>query len=128
MKLLLDTHLLLWAAGHRGRLSPKALSMIEDLQNDLHFSVASVWEIVIKRALGRDDFRVEPNRMRRGLLENGYQEVPVTAGHVLGIEALPVLHKDPFDRLLLSQARVEGFLLLTTDAVLGRYAEPVCCV
>ncbi len=125
MKLLLDTQLLLWAAGQPGRLSTKAKKLLGDPGNELLFSAASLWEIAIKRTLGRDDFRVEPRLLRRGLLDNGYVELPVTSQHAVGIDALPPLHKDPFDRLLLSQALTEGITLLTHDEQLARYPGPV---
>jgi PIN domain nuclease of toxin-antitoxin system len=77
MKLLLDTHLLLWAAGHPKKLSKSARALIESPDNELFFSAASLWEIVIKRALGRDDFKVDPRLLRRGLLHNGDSELPI---------------------------------------------------
>ena len=125
MKLLLDTQLLLWAAGHPERLSPRARRQISDPENELLFSAASLWEITIKTSLGRDDFRVEPHVLRRALLDNGYVELPITGEHAINVGVLPPLHKDPFDRLLLSQALVEGITLLTTDAQLARYRGPV---
>jgi len=125
VKLLLDTQLLLWAAGQPNRLSPLAKRQINDLENELLFSAASLWEIAIKRGLGRDDFRVEPRVFRRALLDNGYVELPVTGEHAVNVDALPLLHKDPFDRLLLAQALVEGITLLTADAQLARYQGPV---
>ena len=125
MKLLLDTHLLLWAAGQPERLSAKAKKLLSDPGNELLFSAASLWEIAIKNTLGREDFRVDPRILRRGLLDNGYLELPVTGQHAVGIDSLPPLHKDPFDRLLLSQALVEGITLLTQDDQLARYAGPV---
>lgn len=125
MKLLLDTHLLLWAAGQPDRLSEAARRLLSEPRNELLFSAASLWEIAIKNALGRDDFRVEPRLLRRGLLDNGYLELPITSQHAVSIDSLPPLHKDPFDRLLLSQALVEGIVLLTTDAQLARYPGPV---
>lgn len=125
MKLLLDTHLLLWAAGMPERLSPAALEFLNDPLNELLFSAASVWEIAIKNGLGRDDFRVEPRLLRRGLLDNGYVELPITSQHAVSIDSLPPVHKDPFDRLLLAQALSEGILLLTSDAQLARYPGPV---
>ena len=125
MKLLLDTHLLLWAAGQPDRLPSAAAVMIEDTTNELLFSAASLWEITIKAGLGRQDFRVEPRLLRRGLLDNDYAELPVTGEHVLAIEALPLLHRDPFDRMLVAQATSEGVLLLTTDPSVGRYPGPV---
>ncbi|MCL1962270.1 MAG: type II toxin-antitoxin system VapC family toxin [Desulfovibrionaceae bacterium] len=125
MKLLLDTHLLLWAAGAPKRLSAAARKLIESADNRLFFSVASIWEIVIKRALDRADFQVDALLLRRGLLDNGYAELAVTGEHALAVESLPPIHKDPFDRLLVAQAAIEGMTLLTTDANVVRYAGPV---
>jgi PIN domain nuclease of toxin-antitoxin system len=125
VKLLLDTQLLLWAAGQPERLSARARKLLDDPRNDLLFSAASLWEIAIKSTLGREDFQVEPRLLRRGLLDNGYVELPVTSEHAVGIDALPLHHKDPFDRLLLAQALVEGVVLLTADAQLARYGGPV---
>ena len=125
MKLLLDTQLLLWAAGQPERLSAAARKLLRDPRNDLLFSAASLWEIAIKKTLGREDFRVEPRLLRRGLLDNGYAELPITSQHAVNIDGLPPLHKDPFDRLLLAQALSEGITLLTSDAQLARYAGPV---
>jgi PIN domain nuclease of toxin-antitoxin system len=125
MKLLLDTHLLLWAAGEPGKLPTPARAMIDDPANELIFSAASLREIAIKRQLGRNDFRVDPRLLRRGLLDNGYLELPVTSEHALAIDSLPPLHKDPFDRILVAQATVEGMVLLTVDPVVARYRGPV---
>lgn len=125
MKFLLDTRLLLWAAGSPRRLSAQARKLLGDIDHQLFFSSASLWEIAIKRGLGRDDFQVEPGLLRRGLLDNGYQELPIRSEHALAIEALPPIHKDPFDRMLVSQARTEGFTLLTSDPVVARYPGPI---
>ncbi len=125
MKLLLDTQLLLWAAGQPARLSAAARKLLNDPRHELLFSAASFWEIAIKHTLGRDDFRVEPRLLRRGLLDNGYTELPVTSQHAVALDSLPPLHKDPFDRLLLAQALSEGVLLLTSDVQLARYPGPV---
>ena len=125
MKLLLDTHLLLWAAGEPGRLPAPARALIEDPAHELIFSAASLWEIAIKRQLGRKDFRVDPRLLRRGLRDNGYLELPVSSEHALAIDSLPPLHKDPFDRILIAQATVEGMVLLTVDPVVARYRGPV---
>jgi PIN domain nuclease of toxin-antitoxin system len=125
MILLLDTHVLLWAAGAPERLSEEARRMIADADNQLWFSAASLWEVTIKRGLGRADFRVDPHLLRRGLLENGYVELPVTGRHAIGTGHLPTIHKDPFDRLLVSQAEAEGALLLTTDTLVARYPGPI---
>jgi len=125
VKLLLDTHLLLWAAGHPDRLSALARNQLSNRNNDLYFSAASIWEISIKSSLGRDDFRADPRVFRRGLIDNGYIELPITGVHAAQIESLPALHEDPFDRILVAQAISEGFTLLTTDAELTRYKGPV---
>jgi PIN domain nuclease of toxin-antitoxin system len=125
MKLLLDTHILLWAAGQPEKLSAATRSVLLSDEHQLYFSAAAIWEIVIKLNLGRDDFRVDPHRLRKGLVLNGYTELPVTAEHALQVDSLPVLHKDPFDRLLLAQARVEGMRLVTVDATVAQYGEPV---
>jgi PIN domain nuclease of toxin-antitoxin system len=125
MKLLLDTHLLLWAAGKPDRLSTAARRLIKDADNELMFSAASFWEIVIKRGLGRDDFQVDPRVLRRALLDNYYSELPIGSDHALAIDGLPRLHKDPFDRILVAQATVEGIVLLTMDPLLAQYGGPV---
>ena len=125
MKLLLDTQVLLWAAGQPERLSAAARKLLNDPRNELLFSAASIWEIAIKHTLGREDFRVEPRVLRRGLLDNGYAELPITSQHAVSIDGLPPLHRDPFDRLLLAQALSEGISLLTGDAQLARYPGPV---
>lgn len=125
MNLLLDTHILLWAAGAPERLSPEAVALIESEVNNLHFSAASLWEITIKNDLGRPDFQVDPHLFRRGLIENGYSELPITSQHVLDLSHLPTIHKDPFDRILVAQAEHEGFLLLTTDEKLVQYRGPI---
>ncbi len=125
MKLLLDTHLLLWAAGDPGRLSAEARASIEAPENELLFSAASLWEIAIKRGLGREDFRVDVRLLRRGLLDNGYGELPVVSKHAVALDGLPPIHKDPFDRLLVAQALVEGVTLLTSDERVAQYPGPV---
>jgi PIN domain nuclease of toxin-antitoxin system len=125
MKLLLDTHVLLWAAGEPDKLSETASLLLLDERNDLFFSSASIWEIVIKRSLGRENFRVDPHRLRKMLVMNGYTEISITSDHALAVDSLPMLHKDPFDRILLAQARTEGFSLLTADDQLIKYGEGI---
>lgn len=125
MILLLDTHVLLWAAGNPERLSTTAREMLEAPDNELLFSAASVWEIAIKFGLGREDFRVEPRRLRRGLIDNGYREIAVASEHAVALDLLPPLHRDPFDRLLVAQAHVEGVTLLTADAQVAQYPGPI---
>lgn len=128
MKLLLDTHLLLWAAGEPDRLSVRARSLMEDQDNDLVFSAASLWEVTIKAGLGRADFQIDPHLLRRGLIENGYAELPVTGQHALAVGQLPDVHRDPFDRILVAQATVEGLLLLTHDPLVQAYPGPITAV
>lgn len=125
MKLLLDTHLLLWAAGQSGRLSPEARKFIGDPGNELLFSAASLWEVVIKRGLGRDDLKVDARVLRRRLLDNGYSELPIVSDHVVAIDSLPAIPKDPFDRILVAQATVESITLLTSDSLVARYPGPI---
>jgi len=128
VKLLLDTHIVLWAAGQPEKLSESARTLLTTSENVLFFSAASIWEIVIKRGLGREDFKVDPRRLRNMLIMHGYTELSVTAEHALTVETLPLLHKDPFDRLLLAQARTEGMQLLTVDASVIQYEESVLAV
>lgn len=125
MKLLIDTHLLLWAAEGFERLPPRAQTLMSVPENELFFSAASLWEIVIKSSLNREDFKVDPRLLRRGLLDNGYSELPVLSEHAVAVGCLPPIHKDPFDRLLIAQAIVEGITLLTADAHLTKYSGPV---
>lgn len=121
MKLLLDTHLLLWAAGQQKNLSAIARALITDPENELLFSAVSLLEIAIKRQLGRDDFSVEPRLLRRGLIDNGYSELAITSEHAMAFDSLPAIHKDPFDRIIVAQALAEGIILLTSDPVVAQY-------
>jgi PIN domain nuclease of toxin-antitoxin system len=125
MKLLLDTHVLLWAAGQPERLPRAARALLDDPHNQPMFSSASLWEIAIKSGLGREDFQVDARLLRRGLLDNGYGELPVTSEHAVAIDGLPPIHKDPFDRLLVAQSMVEGITLLTSDPLVAQYPAPV---
>jgi PIN domain nuclease of toxin-antitoxin system len=99
--------------------------MLEQEDNVLVFSVASLWEVAIKRSLGREDFRVDPRLLRRGLIDNGYEELPILGQHAVAVDGLPSLHKDPFDRLLIAQSLIEGITLLTMDPQVARYPAPV---
>jgi PIN domain nuclease of toxin-antitoxin system len=125
VKFLLDTHVLLWAAGQPDRLPAKARRLLGDPRNELIFSVASLWEIAVKKGLGRDDFQVNARLLRRGLIDNGYSELAITSGHAVAIDGLPPIHKDPFDRLLIAQSMIEGITLLTTDPIVAQYPAPV---
>lgn len=125
MKLLLDTHLLLWAAGSAEQLPLTVRQLIENEHNELFFSPASIWEIVIKHSLGREDFRVDVRVLRRSLLDNGYIEIPIVSEHTVFIDSLQLIHKDPFDRILIAQATVEGITLLTMDGLMAKYPGPI---
>ena len=128
MTLLLDTHLLLWAAGDPGRLSSKSQELLCNPAAELMFSTASIWEVVIKNTLGRSDFRVEPRQLRDGLIQNGYGELVIRSEHALAVDLLPPIHKDPFDRILIAQAQVENVTLLTMDNRVVRYPGPIQAV
>ncbi len=125
MNLLLDTHLLLWAAGKPDRLSPDTKELLLDPSNELWFSSASLWEITIKHSLDRADFRVDPRRLWRMLLSHGYRELTISGEHAIAVGALLPLHKDPFGRILIAQARVEEIILLTADSTVASYGEAV---
>ena len=125
MNLLLDTHLLLWAASEPARLSAAARRLINDSDNELFFSAASLWEVVIKSKLGRSDFQADARILRRSLIDNGYGEMPIMSSHVVAIDGLPPIHKDPFDRILIAQATVEGITFLTADPIIIEYPGPI---
>lgn len=114
--ILFDTHLLLWAAMDSPRLSNTARRLLSDPDTQAWFSAASIWEVTIKAGLGRSDFALDPAALRRGLLANDYIEIPVTGTHAVALGSLPAMHGDPFDRLLLAQARTEGVQFATVDA------------
>lgn len=121
MKYLLDTHLLIWAANDPEKLSSKAVALMTNPEHELLFSAASMWEIAIKNGLGRADFKVNARLLRRGLLDNDYSELTISSAHAVFVEGLPLIHKDPFDRILIAQATVEGITLLTADATVAKY-------
>ena len=125
MKLLLDTHLLLWAATAPQRLSAEAQGLFNDPDNELYFSAVSIWEVAIKRGLDRPDFQLDVRSFRHGLIDNGYIELPMSSLHAVAIDILPAVHRDPFDRMLVAQASVEGLPLITSDAVLAQYSGVV---
>ena len=121
MRFLLDTQLILWLTIAPERLSPAACDIIQDRDHELFFSAVSIWEVAIKRALGRANFNVDPRELRAVLIDDACCELPFTSLHAIGIETLPSIHRDPFDRALLAQAGKEGLTLLTSDRELGRY-------
>ena len=121
--LLVDTHLLLWAAFEPARLSAKAAKTLQSRETPLLFSLATVWEVAIKTSLGRTDFSVEPGLFHRALLAEGFVELPINASHLIRVATLPWVHRDPFDRLLVAQAMEDKLTLLTADATLKRYGR-----
>jgi len=125
MRLLLDTHILIWGAVEPERLSRAARALIEDLDNDLAFSAVSLREAAIKAALRGADFEIDVGELRRNLFDNGYSEIAATGAHAAALANLPRIHKDPFDRMLVAQAVVEGLTLITRDPVVARYSGPV---
>jgi PIN domain nuclease of toxin-antitoxin system len=125
MRLLLDTHILIWGAVEPERLSRAARALIEERGNDLLFSAVSLWEAAIKASLRRADFQIDVGEFRRNLFDNGYSEIATTGAHAAALANLPLIHKDPFDRMLVAQATVEGLTLVTGDPVVARYPGPV---
>ncbi|MDE0127600.1 MAG: type II toxin-antitoxin system VapC family toxin [Bryobacterales bacterium] len=125
MRVLLDTHVLLWAAVSPERLSDDICELVENSGTEFVFSAASTWEVAIKNGLGHRDFRVDPRLLRRGLLENYYVDLAVTGEHAASVDILPPIHKDPFDRILVTQAMAEGITLITADPVVAPYPGPI---
>ena len=125
MKVLLDTNILLWAIIEPSRLKPAIRGMLEDRRHDILFSAASIWEIAIKTALGRADFKVSPEEILGEAVANGFVELPVRSAAALRVATLPLHHRDPFDRLLIAQAMTEPARLYTADAELEAYSELV---
>jgi PIN domain nuclease of toxin-antitoxin system len=124
-RLLLDTHLLLWAALFPERLPEKASQLMHDAANTLYFSTVSIWEISIKLSRPRDDLSIDVQEWRAGMLDNGYQELVINSLHAMNVRNLPDIHKDPFDRMLLAQAMREDLTLVTADALLASYPGPI---
>jgi PIN domain nuclease of toxin-antitoxin system len=128
VRLLLDTHVLLWALMEPKRLGSELQTLLENPDHEVLFSAASVWEMSIKAALGRADFQVAPAVIVEAAQATGFIELPVRAAAALKVVALPHHHRDPFDRLLVAQAMTEPAALYTADAQLGSYSEPVACI
>ena len=126
--LLLDTHLLLWAAFSPERLSAEATEILQSRDSPLAFSLVTLWEVAIKTSLARADFSVDPKLLHRALLAEGFLEVAITAPQIVRVATLPWVHRDPFDRLLVAQAIEDRLTLLTCDATLKRYGSFVTLV
>jgi PIN domain nuclease of toxin-antitoxin system len=125
MRLLLDTHVLLWTIAESRRLSAAARALIGEQDNELTFSSASLWEVAIKAGRGSDDFRIDVSSLRRSLFDNEYAELPMTGAHTVALGSLPPIHRDPFDRVLVAQAIVEGLTLVTSDPAVAKYPGPI---
>jgi len=125
MKLLLDSHILVWMAAMTARLPEEARLLIEEPANNIFFSSVSIWELTVKHTIDKDDIPVHPSVLYRALIENDLKEIQVTGMHGLGVGSLPMIHKDPFDRLLVAQCISEGMILLTSDKMLARYDAPI---
>jgi len=128
MKCLLDTHIILWAAFDSKRLSGKARELLETSENALYFSPVSLWEISIKHAKHPDMMPVTAERVKEAALKMGLIELPVRSRHGIDIAALPDIHGDPFDRMLVTQARSDGMSLVTHDARIAAYGEAIILV
>lgn len=125
MNLLLDTHVALWAITDSPKLPPQAGTLIQAPTSIVWVSVASVWEIAIKHALGRGDMPVSGREAIDYFRESGYRFLAIEAEHAAAVEALPAHHQDPFDRLLVAQALVEPMRLMTRDPLVSRYSDTI---
>jgi PIN domain nuclease of toxin-antitoxin system len=125
MRFLLDTHFVLWVPINDRRIGAQAHAIFGDASNKFQFSTSSIWEIAIKRSLQRMDFLFDPREIRRQLIENGYEELPILGPHAVAVDSLAPIHKDPFDRILIAQAMVEGITLLTVDTTIAQYPGPI---
>ncbi|UOP07549.1 type II toxin-antitoxin system VapC family toxin [Alysiella crassa] len=125
MKYLLDTHILLWAASDSPKLNLAIRQILENKNNELYFSVVNIWEIAIKKSIGKLHLPIPTSAFRRLLLENGYRELAITGTHAMATETLPFIHNDPFDRMLIAQAQQEGLLLLSADSKVQAYGDCV---
>jgi PIN domain nuclease of toxin-antitoxin system len=122
MRLLLDTHVFIWWDSEPRKLSPQALAMCQDPENELILSVVSLWEIQIKSRIDKVRLRLPLSNLVQAQQEaNGMAVLPLTAPHVYGLDDLPSYHKDPFDRMLVAQARVEKLRLISSDEMISKY-------
>ncbi|MBN6711646.1 type II toxin-antitoxin system VapC family toxin [Haemophilus haemoglobinophilus] len=124
MKLLLDTHILLWLAWNKKeKLSPQAIDLLENLENELYISMASLWEISIKSSLGKPDFSIDVEKLIEGATRIGCKVLLIEITHILKLNQLVTVHKDPFDRLLLAQAESEKIYFLTADQLILKHSS-----
>jgi PIN domain nuclease of toxin-antitoxin system len=128
MNLLLDTHIVLWASADRSNLPKEAIPLLDNGANSLWVSAVTFWEVAIKRSLNKPDFRIDVAPLRAGLLRSGHFELSVDGTHAVELAKLPMYHTDPFDRLLVAQAKAEGMILITSDRHLSQYGENILVV
>ncbi|MDP1996655.1 MAG: type II toxin-antitoxin system VapC family toxin [Gallionella sp.] len=128
MKLLLDTHIALWAVSDDPRLSPKARELIAAPRNLIWVSAVSIWEITIKHSLGRGDMPISGAEALEYFRQSGYRMLPVSPEHAAAVETLPAHHQDPFDRLLVAQSLAEPLRLLTHDTAVARYSDAIILI
>ena len=126
MRLLLDTHVLLWALGQPAKLPPAVRASLTDPENDVYVSAASTWEIAVKSALGK--LHADLGEVARAAAATGFAELPVKVSHTVRLSGLPLHHRDTFDRVLVAQAAEEGLTLVTRDEALARYGVAVLAV
>ncbi|MCY1283023.1 PIN domain protein [compost metagenome] len=125
MQIIFDTHIILWCINDDVKLPRAAAELIDNPDNELYFSSAVIWEISIKAAAKRPDFPFDPAIIRHALLQNGWNELPINGDHSVAVGSLPPIHGDPFDRIQVAQATVEGILLVTSDGKLAQYPGPI---
>lgn len=124
MKALCDTHVLLWyLEGRQEMFSPRSQAFLMDERNTLCFSDASIWELAIKASLRKDLFPHDPQRIVDELLDQGFEETRIRLRHIVAVQRLPLLHRDPFDRLLMMQAEVDRMLFLSADSQIMQYQK-----
>lgn len=133
MKLLLDTHILLWSLVNDSRLTPKARRLIEDRSNEIYYSIASPWEVQIKHGLHPDELEVDARALGGYCKQAGFAQLPVKFEHICALSELERRegappHEDPFDRIMVCQASVEGMLFLTHDGRICEYTDPCVCI
>ncbi|AIK17069.1 type II toxin-antitoxin system VapC family toxin [Glaesserella parasuis] len=125
MKILLDSHILLWLAwDKKENLSPQAVELLDDPTSEIYFSLASLWEIAIKSSLGKPDFDIDVEALEQGLIQVGCRMLAIELPHILKQAQYPFIHRDPFDRLLMAQAEVENVFFMTADTMILKYQKP----
>ncbi|ACL32029.1 type II toxin-antitoxin system VapC family toxin [Glaesserella parasuis] len=125
MKILLDSHILLWLAwDKKENLSPQVVELLDDPTSEIYFSLASLWEIAIKSSLGKPDFDIDVEALAQGLIQVGCRMLAIELPHILKQAQYPFIHRDPFDRLLMAQAEVENVFFMTADTMILKYQKP----